>query len=133
MMARQAALTVAHVADRCRRYPGEPVMLYTQVVVTRAVSGYRLDIGLTPGLELAGHRAPEEAGGTGPQSAPLPEPEQGVLLAPADAPAQLLQVLEVQIDEIAQCLAAGDRLGGRLLAAADPAFLLGRPSLGPRP
>jgi hypothetical protein len=53
-----------------------------------------------------------------------------VLLASADTTAQLLQVLEVQIDEIAQRLAAGDRLGGRLLSAADPALLLGRPGLG---
>jgi len=53
-----------------------------------------------------------------------------VLLAPADTPAQLLEVLKVQIDQIAQCLAAGDRLCRRLLAAADPALLLGRPGLG---
>ena len=58
------------------------------------------------------------------------QPEQGVLLAPADAAAQFLQIFQMKIDEIAQRLPAGDRLRRWLLAAADPAFLLGGPDLG---
>jgi phage tail-like protein len=58
----QPALTVAHVADFYRRYPGEAVTFYTRVEVLRTLPGYRLSVSLPPGLEMAAYQAPPAHG-----------------------------------------------------------------------
>ncbi len=50
------ALTLAHVADQQRRYPGETVTFFTRVEVHRAVAGFRLQISLPPGLSPQTYR-----------------------------------------------------------------------------
>jgi phage tail-like protein len=49
-------LTVSHVADSYRRYPGEIVTFYTRVQVGRAVPGFTLRITVPPGLDLDDYR-----------------------------------------------------------------------------
>jgi phage tail-like protein len=63
----QPALTVAHVADFYRRYPGETVTFYTRVKVLRPLPGYRLSVSLPPGLEMAAYQAPPAHGDELPQ------------------------------------------------------------------
>jgi phage tail-like protein len=60
-------LQVAHVADFYRRYPGEPVTLYTRVEVGSPLPGYRLRVRLSKGLRMEAHRAPPEVSDGGPQ------------------------------------------------------------------
>jgi phage tail-like protein len=63
----QPALTVAHVADFYRRYPGETVKFYTRVEVLRPLPGYRLSVSLPPGLEMEAYQAPPAHGDELPQ------------------------------------------------------------------
>jgi phage tail-like protein len=51
---------VAHVADFCRRYPGELVTFYTRVEVREPVPGFALRIVLPAGLSLEDYRAPAD-------------------------------------------------------------------------
>jgi phage tail-like protein len=46
------SLTVSHVADQPRRYPGEPVVLHTRVQALQPIAGFSLRIALPAGLAL---------------------------------------------------------------------------------
>lgn len=48
----QGTLGVSHVADVCRRYPGETVGFYTAVEVSGSLPGFDLRVTLPPGLLL---------------------------------------------------------------------------------
>jgi phage tail-like protein len=52
-----AALTIDHVADFCKRYPGEPVTLFTRVVVHEPVAGFMVRIELPPALVVEEYHA----------------------------------------------------------------------------
>ena len=52
-----APVTVSHVADFYRRYPGERVTLYTRVEVREPLPGFTLRMTLPPGLILEDYRA----------------------------------------------------------------------------
>lgn len=60
-------LQVAHVADFYRRYPGEPVTLYTRVETGSSLPGYRLRVRLSKGLRMETYHAPPEVLDGGPQ------------------------------------------------------------------
>jgi len=51
-------LTVSHVADYYRRYPGEPVTFYTWLDVERTLPGLSVEITLPAELALEAYRAP---------------------------------------------------------------------------
>ena len=44
------ALTIAHVADSAKLYPGDSVRLLTQVAVNQAIGGYALRVLIPDGL-----------------------------------------------------------------------------------
>jgi phage tail-like protein len=48
----RAALSVEHVADANRRYPGERVTLYTRVNIKSAVAGFSVRVQMPAGLEI---------------------------------------------------------------------------------
>ncbi len=50
-------LRISHVAAPTKRYPGEPVTLYTRVEVARPVAGFTVRIHLPPGLVVQDYRA----------------------------------------------------------------------------
>lgn len=59
------AVTVAHVADFNRRYPGEPVTLFTRVEIREPLPGFTLRISLPRRMNLLGSQA---SGGQGEAS-----------------------------------------------------------------
>jgi phage tail-like protein len=61
-MTKQAPLTVDHVADFYRRYPGETVTFYTRVRVRQAVPGFTLRVTVPAGLVVGDYQAPPEKG-----------------------------------------------------------------------
>jgi len=61
-----APVTVSHVVDFYRRYPGEAVTFHTRVEVREPVPGFTLRITLPPGLILEDYRALADPGGALP-------------------------------------------------------------------
>jgi phage tail-like protein len=57
-----AAVVVSHVADFNRRYPGEPVTLFTRVDIREPLPGFTLRISLPRQLALAGTTASGDQG-----------------------------------------------------------------------
>jgi phage tail-like protein len=57
-----ASLTVSHVADFNRRYPGEVVIFYTRVDVRKSLSGITVSVTVPQGLKLETYRAPSNHG-----------------------------------------------------------------------
>ncbi len=55
-------LRIDHVADFCRRYPGDTVTFYTRIGVQQPVSGITLQVSLPAGLVLGDYKAPPELG-----------------------------------------------------------------------
>jgi phage tail-like protein len=55
--ARGSRLTVSHVADFCRRHPGETVTFFTRVEVAAPLAGFTLRITVPPGLNLGDYRS----------------------------------------------------------------------------
>jgi phage tail-like protein len=62
-----AVLTVSHVADFCRRYPGETVTLYTRVEVPPPLPGFTLRVALPAGMILTDYLALGDQGHVLPQ------------------------------------------------------------------
>ncbi|MBN1261988.1 MAG: hypothetical protein JXB35_15015 [Anaerolineae bacterium] len=62
-MSPHGALTVDHVADVYRRYPGEPLVFHTRVTVHQPVSGYVASITLPEHARLDTTDAPQQAKG----------------------------------------------------------------------
>jgi phage tail-like protein len=52
-----AALSLDHVADHYRRYPGELITFYTRVRVLQPVDGFLLQVFLPAGVEVDGYQA----------------------------------------------------------------------------
>lgn len=61
------AVTIAHVADFSRRYPGENVTFFTRVDVQQAIAGFTLRIAVPDGLALGDTRAIPNPDGCLPQ------------------------------------------------------------------
>ncbi|CAG0933308.1 hypothetical protein TFLX_02988 [Thermoflexales bacterium] len=61
------AVTIAHVADFSRRYPGEAVTFFTRVEVHQALTGYTLRIAVPDGLTLGETRMLPNPDGSLPQ------------------------------------------------------------------
>jgi phage tail-like protein len=58
----QAAVVISHVAEFNRRYPGEPLTLFTRVEVLAPLPGFSLRISLPRQLSLAGSKASGDQG-----------------------------------------------------------------------
>ena len=53
----RSAITVDHVADQSRRYPGEVVSFYTRIHIRAAVPGFAVRVQVPAGLEIDTYRA----------------------------------------------------------------------------
>lgn len=95
-----APLTVAHVAEFNRRYPGEPVTLFTRVEALEALPGFTLRISLPRHLTLVGSTASGDQG------------EASVLLVVGDD--QYLRW------SVTQAVAPGDRFEYQVFAKVGP-------------
>lgn len=56
----KAAISVDHVADSSRRYPGEQIAFYTRVTVRAAVAGFTVRVQVPAGLEIDSYRSSAE-------------------------------------------------------------------------
>jgi len=64
-------VTVSHVADFYRRYPGETLNFYTRIDVHETIAGFSLRVGIPPDLSLERYQALHD------HQAPLPTLETG--------------------------------------------------------
>ena len=73
-----AGLRVDHVPEVLTRYPGEPITLYTRVVVEMPIA-YRVQVSLPAGLQLTGYAVPDFPPENAPQIVTLGDGGQQVV------------------------------------------------------
>jgi phage tail-like protein len=73
----QTSLTIAHVADHNRRYPGESVTFYTRLEAHQSLSDVALRVTLPPELLVESYRAMSPVSSNGHITLILPEIEIG--------------------------------------------------------
>ena len=53
-------VTLSHVADAYRRYPGEPVTFHTRIDVLLPIAEFQLGLDIPPGIEVGDIHAPDQ-------------------------------------------------------------------------